>query len=79
MDDASYLVCDPDHLKSLLDLIIINYRPQCYPVERRTVPANTVYLLSRYALYKREDCVEGLHSILEGASIAIEDVCHVSR
>jgi hypothetical protein len=57
----------------------IPHRSKCYPLVKRTLPANVIYLLARYAAYRCQDQEDLLHCVLEGASIAIEEVSHVSR
>jgi hypothetical protein len=79
IDEASFIAGDSTQIEIILDVIISNYAPQCYPLVKRTLPANVIYLLARYAAYRCQDQEDLLHCVLEGASIAIEEVSHVSR
>lgn len=59
-------------------MIISNYAPQCYPVVKRTLPANVIFMLARYAVYRCPDDVDLLHIVLENANLAMEEMSLVS-
>lgn len=52
IDDTSFLIYPLDRIHIFLDHVIQNYPPQAYPLERRTLPANAIYLAMRFAVYR---------------------------
>lgn len=78
IDDISHLVFSLESLPSKLSHLITNYPPQAYPLSRRTLPANGIYLLARYAAYRAVDdhaAHANLAGLLEMAMLEIERVC----
>lgn len=81
IDDTSHLVFSLESLPSKLSHLITNYPPQAYPLARRTLPANGIYLLTRYAAYRAVDepsARANLAGLLEMVMLEIERVCMVN-
>ncbi|GHJ86932.1 hypothetical protein NliqN6_3334 [Naganishia liquefaciens] len=77
-DDTSHLVFSLESLPCKLYHLIANYPPQAYPLSRRTLPANGIYLLARYAAYRavdRHSAHANLAGLLETVMLEIEQVC----
>jgi hypothetical protein len=82
VEDTTLLVFSPDTLPTKLSHLIINYPPQAYPLSRRTLPANSVYMMARYAAYRAVDhgtARANLAGLLEMVMLEVERVCLVSR
>lgn len=82
VDDTTLLVFSPDTLPTKLSHLITNYPPQAYPLSRRTLPANSVYMMARYAAYRAVDhgtARANLAGLLEMVMLEVERVCLVSR
>lgn len=78
IDDTSHLVFSLESLPSKLSQLITNYPPQAYPLSRRTLPANGIYLLARYAAHRAVDnhsAHANLAGLLELVMLEIERVC----
>jgi hypothetical protein len=81
IDDTSHLVFSLESLPSKLSHLIANYPPQAYPLSRRTLPANGIFLLARYAAYHAVDdnsARANLAGLLETVMLEIERVCLVN-
>lgn len=82
IDETTLLVFSPDTLPARLSHLITTYPPQAYPLARRTVPANSVYLMARYAAYRSVDAGTArarLTALLEMVMLEVERVCLVRR
>lgn len=77
--ESTLLVFPPDTLPVKLSHLITNYPPQAYPLSRRTLPANSVYMMARYAVYRSVDARASLTGLLEMVMLEVERVCLVSR
>ncbi|KAJ9096425.1 hypothetical protein QFC21_005247 [Naganishia friedmannii] len=77
IDDSTLLVFSSDTLSAKLYHLITNYPPQAFPLSRRTLPANSIYLLARYAAYRGGDDTSGenLAGLLEMVMLEVERVC----
>lgn len=78
IDDTSHLVFSLESLPSKLSHLIANYPPQAYPLSRRTLPANGIFLLARYAAYRAVDdntARANLAGLLETVMLEVERVC----
>jgi hypothetical protein len=73
----SMLVFSLTSLPALLDILIGTYRPACSPLDRRTLPANALYLHARFALFRCDDT--WLEELLERAVERIEQGVYVSH
>ena len=74
---ADMLVFSLTSLPALLDILITTYRSSCNPLDRRTVPANALFLHARFAFYRCDE--SWLEDLLEGAVERIEQGVYVSR
>lgn len=82
VDDTTLLVFSLDTLSTKLSHLITSYPPQAYPLSRRTLPANSIYLFTRYAAYRAVDPASAranLAGLLEMVMLEVERVCMVSR
>ncbi|KAJ9106751.1 hypothetical protein QFC19_003063 [Naganishia cerealis] len=78
IDDSTLLVFSSDTLPTKLRHLITNYPPQAFPLSRRTLPANSIYLLARYAAYRGGDDISAganLAGLLEMVMLEVEKVC----
>ncbi|KAJ9114296.1 hypothetical protein QFC22_005748 [Naganishia vaughanmartiniae] len=78
IDDSTLLVFSSDTLPDKLYHLIANYPPQAFPLSRRTLPANSIYLLARYAAYRGGDDISAganLAGLLEMVMLEVERVC----
>jgi hypothetical protein len=73
----SLLVFSLPSLPSFLHVLITSYTPNCFPLTRRTVPANAIFLAAKFALYRCDD--SWLEDLLEGAVEKIEQGIYVCR
>lgn len=71
----SLLVWSLPSLPSFLNVLISTYTPNCFPVDRRTLPANALFLAAKFALYRCDD--SWLEELLEGAVEKIEKGIYV--
>jgi hypothetical protein len=74
---ADMLVFSLAGLPTLLDILVTTYRPSCNPLERRTLPANVLFLHARFAFYRCDET--WLEDLLEGAVERIEQGVYVSN
>jgi len=72
----SMLVFSLTSLPALLDILVGGYRTVCAPLDKRTLPANALYLHARFALFRCDD--SWLEELLEGAVERIEQGVYVS-
>jgi hypothetical protein len=64
------LVFSLNQLAFLFDILITKYPPLCQPQERRSLPANAIYLYARFAHYQCDET--WLEELLDGAIERIE-------
>ncbi|KAL7424523.1 putative ankyrin-repeat protein [Cryptotrichosporon argae] len=69
-DTNALLVFSLPALPALLDALIATYPPTCFPLARRAVPANALFLYARFAYYRCDET--WLEELLEGAVEKIE-------
>ena len=68
--NETMLVFSLNNLQSILDILITCYRPVCTPLDKRSLPANTLYLHARFAAYRCDD--SWVEELVEGAVERIE-------
>ncbi|WVW86391.1 hypothetical protein I302_108437 [Kwoniella bestiolae CBS 10118] len=72
--NSNMLVFSLSHLPMIFEILITDYTPVCQPLQKRTLPANALYLYARFAQYK---CDEGwLEELIEGIVETIEEGVH---
>ncbi|WWC95155.1 hypothetical protein V866_002009 [Kwoniella sp. B9012] len=72
--NSNMLVFSLSHLPMIFDILILNYAPASQPLQKRSLPANALYLYARFAHYK---CDEGwLEELIEGVVETIEEGVH---
>jgi hypothetical protein len=71
------LVFSLSSLPNILDILITHYRPVCLPLASRTLPANALFLYSRFAHYRCDET--WLEELLEKAISRIETDVYVGR
>lgn len=63
-------------LPAIFDILITNYRTVCFPIQKRALPANALYLYARFAFFYCDE--EWLGDLIEGAVAKIEEGVYVS-
>jgi hypothetical protein len=74
--DDTMLVFALTDLPATLDILITTYRPVCSPLDKRSLPANALYLHARFAFYRCDE--SWLEELLDGAVERIEQGVYVS-
>jgi hypothetical protein len=72
-------VFDPEHIESILEVLVFSYQPQCYPLEKRTLPANIFFLLTRYAVYRCGDQEDAVVTLLDGLGNSVIELVRPSQ
>ncbi|KAL1410856.1 putative ankyrin-repeat protein [Vanrija albida] len=67
---AEHLVFSRFQLDTIYEIFINSYRPTCQPVEKRSLPANALFLYMRFAFYQCD--IEWLEELYEGAIERVE-------
>lgn len=73
--DDTMLVFSLSGLPAIFDILISTYRPECAPLEKRSLPANALYLYARFAYYRCDE--SWLDELLDGAVERIEQGVYV--
>lgn len=76
IDDASFLVWTMDQVETSTDIFVRSLTPHCFPLSRRTMPANAIYLFAKFAIHRCD--TTWLTTILEEMTASIEQTCAVS-
>ncbi|WWC91930.1 uncharacterized protein L201_006882 [Kwoniella dendrophila CBS 6074] len=69
--NSNMLVFSLTHLPAIFDILITDYQPVCQPLQKRSLPANALYLYARFALYKCDET--WLEDLIDGIVDRIED------
>ncbi|WVR09630.1 hypothetical protein IAU60_006703 [Kwoniella sp. DSM 27419] len=82
--DANMLVFSLSHLPVILDILVTDYTPVCQPLNKRSLPANALFLHARFALHRcdetwLEELIETLVERIEQDVYAnTEDLAYLS-
>ncbi|KAK4688691.1 hypothetical protein P7C73_g1422, partial [Tremellales sp. Uapishka_1] len=82
--NQSTLAFSLSDLPAIFDIFISSYRPVATPIPKRTLPANSLFLYARFALYRcheswLEELIEGaVEKIEQGIYSNVEDLAYLS-